>query len=178
MIPMSRKTRTWGILSLSTFFAIPLLFSPTHIKDPIWVSSMVVFCLSWWLGQRYQLKSCARQVAKDQAQLTRIFDNTDIAIWSLDVKSQTVQMLNGIEKMLGYSSAECSRTNFWQEIILPADLPALQSTLANIGAGSDNIVQELRFQRKDGSVMWAQVRANIERDSGGRVIQVQGVLVD
>lgn len=70
-------------------------------------------------------------------------------------------------RMLGFEPAELTGGSF-QDVTYPDDLAADREFFANALAGGPAISErEKRYVRKDGSIVWASVRAELIRDESG-----------
>ena len=84
-----------------------------------------------------------------------------------------------VERMLGYSSAEWNSPTLWIERLHPHDRERVLAATARSEETGEPFDEELRYLRKDGSVMWAHSHATLlKRTTDGRPSIFQGVLVD
>lgn len=103
--------------------------------------------------------------------LQSIFDTLDVAIWSHDLKTDTLLITPGIEKLYGYSSQEFYKDNtLWKKVIHPEDLHVLALREKELASG-EAVTSVYRIIRPNGEVRWIQ-------DRGIPVLNEQGEFVD
>lgn len=101
------------------------------------------------------------------------------ASWGSDTGKEQASYINtAITALSGYSREDwTTRPMFWFELIHPDDKPQVQagtSTLMTTGF----IVNEYRWVRKDGGVVWVEARVRLLRDAAGNTIGMAGSTVD
>lgn len=81
-------------------------------------------------------------------------------------------------EMVGYSAGELASRK-WQEISHPDDIPATQAALEELLSGRKERVNFVkRYIRKNGSVVWAEVRTALRRDEQGKPLYFMTSVVD
>jgi PAS domain S-box-containing protein len=84
-----------------------------------------------------------------------------------------------IASLLGYSPEEWSRPGFWMKAVHPDDLPAvLEESDRVVRAGEETYGQDYRLVARDGSVLWFHDESNLVRDSEGRPLMWQGIMIE
>lgn len=85
-----------------------------------------------------------------------------------------------IQVLLGYSVAEWYREpDFWQKIIPPDDYEGMMQRMRERAARlEDETVDRVRMRRKDGRVIWTEVRSRIIRSESGEVTGIRGLTLD
>lgn len=85
-----------------------------------------------------------------------------------------------IQLLLGYSVAEWYRErNFWEKVVHPDDYTAMLERICERAARrEDEIVERVRMRRKDGRVIWTEVRSRIIRSETGDVTGIRGLTLD
>ncbi|GAE43869.1 hypothetical protein [Mesobacillus boroniphilus] len=64
------------------------------------------------------VKNAAEDLEGHKKRLKSIFDTLDVAIWSHDLKTDTLLITSGIEKLYGHSSEEFYHDNtLWKKVI-------------------------------------------------------------
>ncbi|WP_442597875.1 sensor domain-containing protein [Neobacillus sp. D3-1R] len=124
------------------------------------------------------LDQTARELEKNKQRLKNIFDTLDVAIWSHDLKSNTLLITSGIEKLYGYSSEEFyADHSLWKKVIHPEDVPVLFEREQNFLRGQA-ATSVYRIIRPDGEVRWIQDRGIPILDSRRQIIDFTSVLFD
>jgi diguanylate cyclase (GGDEF)-like protein/PAS domain S-box-containing protein len=114
----------------------------------------------------------------NKLKLKNIFDTLDIAIWSHDLKSDTLLITPGIEKLYGYSYIDFYKDlDLWKKVIYPDDLAILEEREQKLAKG-DPVTSEYRIIRPDGEVRWIQDRGFPTLDSRGNFVDFNSVLFD
>ncbi|WLR54181.1 EAL domain-containing protein [Mesobacillus subterraneus] len=110
--------------------------------------------------------------------LKSIFDTLDVAIWSHDLKTDTLLITSGIEKLYGHSSEEFYHDNtLWKKVIHPDDLHILAVREDGLSRG-EAVTSVYRIIRPDGEVRWIQDRGIPVIDENGNFVDFTSVLFD
>lgn len=119
-----------------------------------------------------------KELQKNKQRLKNIFDTLDIAVWSHDLKSDTLLITPGIVKLYG-STAEDFYEDFtlWKKVIHPDDLNILTDREKKIGLG-EVVTSIYRIIRRDGDIRWLQDRGIPTLDENGELVYFSSVLVD
>ncbi|MBT2640845.1 EAL domain-containing protein [Bacillus sp. ISL-41] len=124
------------------------------------------------------LKNAAEDLDGHKKRLRNIFDTLDVAIWSHDLKSGTLLITTGIEKLYGHSSEEFYQDNMlWKKVIHPEDLHILAEREAGFSKG-EAVTSIYRIIRPDGEVRWIQDRGIPVIDENGKFVDFTSVLFD
>ncbi|MGV2940221.1 EAL domain-containing protein [Mesobacillus sp. LC4] len=124
------------------------------------------------------LKNAAEDLNGHKKRLKSIFDTLDVAIWSHDLKTDTLLITSGIEKLYGHSSEEFYQDNtLWKKVIHPDDLHILTEREAGLSRG-EAVTSIYRIIRPDGEVRWIQDRGIPVIDDNGNFIDFTSVLFD
>ncbi|WP_226645289.1 GGDEF and EAL domain-containing protein [Mesobacillus subterraneus] len=124
------------------------------------------------------LKNAAEDLNGHKKRLKSIFDTLDVAIWSHDLKTDTLLITSGIEKLYGHSSEEFYQDNtLWKKVIHPDDLHILTEREAGLLRG-EAVTSIYRIIRPDGEVRWIQDRGIPVIDENGNFIDFTSVLFD
>lgn len=114
----------------------------------------------------------------NQKKIKNIFDTLDVAIWSHDLKSDTLLITPGIEKLYGYKLNDFyENTNLWKEVIYPEDLSVLKEREKKLAVG-ETATSQYRIIRPDGEVRWIQDRGIPTFDQKGDFVDFTSVLFD
>ena len=114
----------------------------------------------------------------NKLKLKNIFDTLDIAIWFHDLKSDSLLITPGIEKLYGYSYIDFYQDlNLWNKVIYPDDLNFLEERAQKLAVG-ETVTSEYRIIRPDGEVRWIQDRGFPTLDRKGNFVDFNSVLLD
>ncbi len=84
-----------------------------------------------------------------------------------------------IEQMLGYTSEEWEREDFWMSRLHPDDRTAVLAATIRSESTGERFSMEYRYLHKDGHIVWVLDEAVLlSRDSHGRPEFFQGVMLD
>jgi len=118
------------------------------------------------------------ELRQSKLKLKNIFDTLDVAIWSHDLKSDTLLITSGIEKLYGYTYKDFYQDlDLWKKVIYPDDLSFLSERAARLARG-ETVTSEYRIVRPDGEVRWIQDRGFPTLDSNGNFVDFNSVLFD
>ncbi|MBO0959753.1 EAL domain-containing protein [Neobacillus sp. MM2021_6] len=124
-----------------------------------------------WMKTNEELK-------QNEQNLNNIFDTLDVAIWSHDLKSNTLLITSGIEKLYGYSSNDFNHDlQLWKKVIYPDDLPFVSEREQKVAQG-EAVTNEYRIIRPDGEVRWILDRGFPTLDLQGKLEHFNSVLYD
>ena len=165
-----------GILEVADI-VIPEITHPTKIVSffiiTMYIAAMLIII---FLIREYDKKAIEFQ--KNQQKMKNIFDTLDVAIWSHDLKNNTLLITPGIEKLYGYKLQNFyENTNLWKEVIYPGDLHVLEERAQRL-AMQETVTSLYRIIRPDGEVRWIQDRGIPTFDPKGDFIDFTSVLFD
>jgi diguanylate cyclase (GGDEF)-like protein/PAS domain S-box-containing protein len=124
------------------------------------------------------MEHTAGELQDNKKRLKSIFDTLDVAIWSHDLKTDTLLITSGIEKLYGYSSEEFYKDNtLWKKVIHPDDHYVLEQREGRLSQGKA-VTSIYRIIRPDGEVRWIQDRGIPVLDEHGVFIDFTSVLFD
>ncbi|HAQ07957.1 MAG TPA: GGDEF domain-containing protein [Bacillus bacterium] len=124
------------------------------------------------------VRRTAGELQKNRKRLKSIFDTLDVAIWSHDLKSGTLLITSGIEKLYGYSSKEFYKDNtLWKKVIHPEDHYVLAERESGFSRGKA-VTSIYRIIRPDGEVRWIQDRGIPALDENRKLVDFTSVLFD
>ena len=108
-----------------------------------------------------------------------IFDNAQIGIAYFKIDSHEHISNHALHEMLGYSGEELSRLDQWDEIVALEERASGAERYAELIQGKrDTDEYEQRFIRRDGSVVTANEKFRLLRDSGGKPQYIVGLTED
>lgn len=153
-----------------------LFHSIKMVNNVASVVSLVAIVFLIFLVKEFDKKS--DEFTKNQQKMKNIFDTLDVAIWSHDLKSDTLLITPGIEKLYGYKLDHFyENTNLWKEVIYPDDLFVLEDRAKKLAAG-ETVTSQYRIIRPDGEVRWIQDRGIPTFDQKGDFVDFSSVLFD
>ncbi len=146
-------------------------FQTTHFFFSFWTILLLVLLLRG-------INKTTEELQKSNQKLNNIFDTLDVAIWSHDLKSGTLLITPGIEKLYGRSLEEFYQDHhLWKKVIYPDDLYVLVEREQKI-KGGETVTSIYRIIRPDGEVRWIQDRGIPIFDEKGKFIDFSSVLFD
>ena len=123
----------------------------------------------------------ARNAAQQSARHVRdLVQGVDAVVWEADAISGRFSFVSDrAETLLGYPVARwIDEPDFWLEHLHADDrADALRVRTEAIAAGT-NYVSTYRMASADGSVIWLRDQVQVLTGSGGRAVQLRGVMVD
>ncbi|PFO09023.1 GGDEF domain-containing protein [Bacillus sp. AFS076308] len=168
----------------SLFFFIMLLEISISIFFPsvLFVKLAAIITLIGALPLLYitfkELKGKDEESVQNKQKLKNIFDTLDVAIWSHDLKSDTLLITPGIEKLYGYSYIDFYKDmDLWKKVIHPEDVYLLTDRSKRLARG-ETVTSEYRIIRPDGEVRWIQDRGFPTLDEKGDFVDFNSVLFD
>jgi PAS domain S-box-containing protein len=98
-----------------------------------------------------------------------IFENVQVGIGIYDVQAGTRFTNPAMHEILGYTEAELSRTEQWDEIVHPADRAQGARRFGDLVEGRrDKDVWEQRIIRRDGCAVIIKSESKLIRDAAGK----------
>ncbi|MEH7010175.1 EAL domain-containing protein [Neobacillus niacini] len=156
---------------------LPALFHSINIMS--YITLFVSFAAVGFLIYIFkEFDKKAEEFTRNQQKMKNIFDTLDVAIWSHDLKTDTLLITPGIEKLYGYKLENFYEdTNLWKEVIYPEDLYVLEDRAKKLAIG-ETVTSHYRIIRPDGEVRWIQDRGIPTYDQKGDFVDFNSVLFD
>jgi PAS domain S-box-containing protein len=103
-----------------------------------------------------------------------------VGVWDLDVRNGQYQGDANLKELFGYGPEELSSDPFvWLGLVHPDDQPiAMKHWDLVQSSAAEECHYELRMVRKDGSIIWTDVRCHAVRDGNGQLTRLIGATVD
>ncbi|MBX3324691.1 MAG: PAS domain S-box protein [Nitrospira sp.] len=103
-----------------------------------------------------------------------------VGVWELDILKGHYYGDTNLKMLFGYGPEELSTDPFtWLRLVHPDDQSVAMKNWEQMQCGAtEQCHYELRMVRKDGSVIWTDVRGHGVRDSQGRLTHMIGATVD
>lgn len=134
----------------------------------------IIFIIKTFKG----MKTAAEELQGNRKRLKDIFDTLDVAIWSHDLRTDTLLITSGIEKLYGYTSEEFYKDNtLWKKVIHPEDHDVLPEREDGLLRG-EAVTSIYRIIRPNGEVRWIQDRGIPTLDEKGTFVDFTSVLFD
>lgn len=105
----------------------------------------------------------------------------DVGVWDWSAATGVTFWSETMWRLYGREPADqtVDIQDVWRDSIAPADLERVFAGVRNVLASSENdLVDEFRIVRPDGTKRWIQVKAHVDRDAGGRATRMSGVNID
>ncbi|SOC38537.1 EAL domain-containing protein [Ureibacillus acetophenoni] len=117
-------------------------------------------------------------ILEKEKQIKEIYDNLDVGIWSLDLKSgRTVSYSKGIEYISGYTKDEFNMGLDWGSVVHKADHQQYLGVQFKLGEGKI-IHHQYRIITKNGDIRWILDYTIPTLDEKGNLIRLDGVITD
>jgi diguanylate cyclase (GGDEF)-like protein/PAS domain S-box-containing protein len=125
-----------------------------------------------------KMEKTNEELRQSKLKLKNIFDTLDVAIWSHDLKTDTLLITPGIEKLYGYTLSDFYEDlNLWKKVIVPDDLHIIKEREEKLALG-EAVTSEYRIIRPDGEVRWIRDRGFPTLDNKGNFVDFNSVLFD
>lgn len=114
-----------------------------------------------------------------EEQLKNIMDSLDVAIWSIDAKTETLLYRSpGTEKIYGYpAQAFFDDPTLFKRIIHPEDVGRVEEMIDQMRTG-ETIEHEYRIIQPGGRVRWVRERTLSTFDAYGNLYRFDGIAID
>ena len=107
-------------------------------------------------------------VIEQKTQLDAIVDNASFGI-VLTQEGKILKTNLSFQNLLGYSEEEFSKLSI-KDISFTEDFPLSKDYTAKMDTGEiNNFVINKRYQKKDGSILWAKTNVNAVKDNQGKI---------
>ncbi len=137
---------------------------------------LVIIILLFYLTK--QINTYTTDLNATNQRLSTIFETLDVAIWSMNLKTNKLLITPGIEKLYGYPLSDFyENTELWKETILEEDSDVLEERKRKIEKG-EAVTSVYRIRRPNGEIRWIQDRGIPILDSCGTLIDFTSVLFD
>lgn len=104
-----------------------------------------------------------------------------VGVWEMDIeKNQYYYGDANLKAIFGYTPEELSPEPYaWLNLVSPGDRPIAMNNWERMRDGTADMCRcELRMVKKDGSIVWIDVRCHSVRDQNGRLTRLIGAIVD
>ena len=131
--------------------------------------------------QQEELRTTVHALRETESRYRQILEQSGVGVWRLDPETQRLNFVSSaVKDVLGYEPEEMKVLPL-EQLILPADFPVVEEMLGSLYEGrstNDREIREVRHVRKDGRVIWCEVRAAAIRDESGHLLAIQGMTDD
>ena len=116
---------------------------------------------------------------KSEAHLKFALETTETGAWELDLLDHQMERTLAHDRIFGYETllTSWSYERFLGHV-LPEDRPEMERTFSQAVATQSDWSFDCRIRRADGKVRWIWVRGGHERDFGGKVNRMSGLVRD
>ena len=149
-----------------------------QINDSMKKTAMVIVAIIFILVILVGIKKISEEFRKNKKRLKNIYDTLDVAIWSHDLRNDTLIITPGIEKLYGHSLEEFYQDfSLWKKVIHPEDLRVLVEREKKLSQG-EAVTSVYRIIRPDGEIRWIQDRGIPTVDEDKDLVEFSSVLFD
>ncbi|THI90319.1 MAG: PAS domain S-box protein [Nitrospira sp. CG24A] len=147
---------------------------PTHADLRLVERAAQIACIA------IERKQTEEALRKSEERYVRATAVGKVGVWELDVATGTYHGDPNLKALFGYADDELSTDPFaWLNLVHPDDQSIAMDHWQRIVNGEmDDSNYELRMLKKDGTVIWTNVRGHAVRDPEGQVTQLFGATVD
>jgi PAS domain S-box-containing protein len=120
------------------------------------------------------------QLQKSEERYARATAIAKVGVWELDVLQEHYYGDTNLKMLFGYGPEELSTDPLsWLKLVHPDDQSIAMKSWEQVQSrATDACHYEIRMVRRDGSVIWTDVRGHGVRDSTGRLTHLIGATVD
>ncbi len=127
------------------------------------------------ITERLRVEAALRE---SEQRFRSVFDGAAIGIMRLDLRGNCLESNRAMQAMLGYDAEELTSTDL-STLLHPDDrAQAVERFRETIRGRRDHDQFELRYLRKDGSVVWTQATVSLGRDVAGEPLFCIGMMQD
>lgn len=125
-------------------------------------------------------KRADEALRKSEERYARATAAGKVGVWEFNVATGTYHGDANLKGLFGYGDDELSTDpSVWLNLVHPDDQAiALDQWQRMVNRESDNCNYELRMLKKDGTVVWTEIRGHTVRDREGQVTHLFGATVD
>ncbi len=163
------------MLTLPWSVALPVI---SEVGLPVLlVYPIATIALGWLLANRLQRESAAAALEASEARYRGVFESANVGK-SITLLTGEINVNQAFCDMLGYSQEEL-RGKTWQELVPPEEIVQTNEILAALTRGEkDEVRFERRYMHRNGSCVWTDYSATLERDSDKNPLYFIVTLVD
>jgi two-component system cell cycle sensor histidine kinase/response regulator CckA len=85
---------------------------------------------------------------------------------------------DNVREMMGYTSEEALRPNWWYERVHPEEFPRVLAGVEERLFAEGRLTDEYRFRHRDGTYRWVRSEMRVLRDAAGKPVEVVGSWMD
>lgn len=157
-----------------------VLGNVSFIERPFHATTFISVARSALRGRRQQFEARSRMEALDEGErrLQTALEAGQLGAWELDLASGVLTTSTTCKALFGRRPEEPFTYDDLQRSIHSDDRERMQAAMSRtVETGADYSI-EYRTVWRDGSVHWAEIRAQLYRDRSGRGIKLVGVSAD
>lgn len=154
----------------------PLL---AHLKRLARGPRGVAALLQQLLAQQQALTETNRAANENERRYRMLVENSPDVIWRYEAATGTFSFASkAVFDLLGYTPDEIAHLRLSQFVHVD-DVPRIRRAVAEMMSGAgEGFVAEVRQVRKDGGLVWVEVRVAPQRNADGEVVALQGITRD
>lgn len=170
---------TYGMIAIASI-PVAEVFRPLLVVTAI---GLPLLLMMLW-GVIHLMRSLDRGhrlLTRAHARLQAVLDASHLGAWHLDVPAQRSEMNARWAEILGHSEAEIGTSlDEWSRRLHPEERIAVHTAIEDALSGKTALYHlEHRMRHKDGHWVWVlDSGCVVERDAGGRPLQMTGTLLD
>ncbi|HSQ03211.1 MAG TPA: PAS domain S-box protein, partial [Burkholderiales bacterium] len=127
---------------------------------------------------RREANEARRALAQTEDEFRNAFERSPIGIAFVALDGRWFRVNDALCRITGYEAHEL-RAMSYSDVVHPFDRPGQARTLEQIVAGNEvSAEREIRFVRKNGSIVWVHITASMLRDAGGEPLYEMVQVVD
>ncbi|MFC4066615.1 two-component system sensor histidine kinase NtrB [Actinoplanes subglobosus] len=131
---------------------------------------ITITIISWALARHHRgLQAVAAEAAREREMLAAFAEQSSDAVIGSALDGTITTWNSAAERLYGYTAQEIVGSNF-SRILPPERRDVLDRTLADLAAGRQLHLDEVRRIRRDGSDLLVSVAVTPIRDAGGRIV--------
>ena len=157
-----------------TTYEFPII---TKSNEYRWVEQTVIWHTE---GASRRFQAIVRDVTarrEDTVRSQALFEQTNDAVFILDLEGSPITVNQRAVDMLGYSVKEFKKLSF-RDIVDPSELSSSRNVLQQVLTNNAPTLYRRTLRRKNGEALLTEVNIQLVRDESGKPIHIQSVVRD
>lgn len=114
----------------------------------------------------------------NELRLKMAMKSARMGVWSVNLTSGNIEFSQGITRFLGFPIDEKNIYKFIEQVVDPEDVERVKQEFNVAVAQGRPFRAEFRVLREDGQLRWVLATGEIRRDTEGRAISLDGIIMD